>query len=476
MGRPASGLLATDRNGMAIARITLKSGVPRVSIRLHRPIDDAGVCDRLAHHVITHARELFQGGQLSRTEVRDALDGATLKAGECRTVDQLDRYWELVVSRQLVVKAARRDRPHTYAEVAEQWLSGEIARKHKGIEMRSSHGVDQARGKLTTYVFPLIGHIPIDQVTAAHLGEVYDGACKHMRATTAVNLWDIARRVVSLAAEPLKLIERSPITKHDRPEAVGRAHAALEPQDDLDLMRCTAVSPHDRMWFGFLAREGTRVNELAALKWSALSPTSNILTVYMFKTKQYTKWMLSAETADALRAYRVACGNPPNDAPMFRPTHGMKVQARWYRTCLKLAGVCERRPELWVHDDDNGQVRAHDLRALMVTIALAAGKPDSHIRQRTGHKSERMIRVYNRDADLYREAGFTSLTPLMEAIPELAAGVAMPPDAPRKTGRPRKHPPKATRAARTVKPSKAAKYLAIGANIINMGKSEQVLQ
>ena len=66
------------------------------------------------------------------------------------------------------------------------------------------------------------------------------------------------------------------------------------------------------------------------------------------------------------------------------------------------------------------QVRLHDLRASMVSIALANGRPEEWVRRRTGHTSSALER-YRRVAATLRELTLGDWAPLDRAIPELAA-------------------------------------------------------
>jgi hypothetical protein len=66
------------------------------------------------------------------------------------------------------------------------------------------------------------------------------------------------------------------------------------------------------------------------------------------------------------------------------------------------------------------QVRLHDLRASMVTIGLANGRPEEWVRRRTGHTSSALER-YRRVAATLRELTLGDWTPLDGAIPEVAA-------------------------------------------------------
>ena len=87
------------------------------------------------------------------------------------------------------------------------------------------------------------------------------------------------------------------------------------------------------------------------------------------------------------------------------------------RRSLKKAGVT--RSELFEDTDVRIALRAHDLRATFVTIALAQGKSEAWVTDRTAHKSSIMLYRYKRAARTHAEAELGALAPLWEAIPEL---------------------------------------------------------
>src|SRR5690606_22958121 len=62
----------------------------------------------------------------------------------------------------------------------------------------------------------------------------------------------------------------------------------------------------------------------------------------------------------------------------------------------------------------------HDLRGTFVTLALAVGRTEAWVTDRTGHSSSAMIYRYKRAARLAAELDTGWFAPLDEAIPELA--------------------------------------------------------
>ena len=77
------------------------------------------------------------------------------------------------------------------------------------------------------------------------------------------------------------------------------------------------------------------------------------------------------------------------------------------------------RPALFEKSDARLPIRAHDLRGTFVTVALANGKTEAWVADRTGHRSSQMINTYRRTTRTYAELGLGELTPMVEAIPEL---------------------------------------------------------
>jgi hypothetical protein len=100
----------------------------------------------------------------------------------------------------------------------------------------------------------------------------------------------------------------------------------------------------------------------------------------------------------------------------FEGVHHATVFRKVY---LKAAKI--ERPELFERGKNRLPVRVHDLRATFVTLALANGRTESWVSDRTGHKSTLMISRYRRTARQAEELGLGALAPLDEAIPELAA-------------------------------------------------------
>lgn len=89
--------------------------------------------------------------------------------------------------------------------------------------------------------------------------------------------------------------------------------------------------------------------------------------------------------------------------------------AEQIRNDLRRVGIS--RTQLYEGCETRQRFRAHDLRATFVTIALATGKTETSVSDRTGHDGHSMIERYRRKA---RTWNLGELGRLSELIPELA--------------------------------------------------------
>ncbi|KYF89597.1 hypothetical protein BE17_14580 [Sorangium cellulosum] len=86
-----------------------------------------------------------------------------------------------------------------------------------------------------------------------------------------------------------------------------------------------------------------------------------------------------------------------------------------------------RPPGAFRGSDEPQQVRAHDTRSTFITVALANGRSEIWVADRTGHRSSIMVQRYRRAARTFAELGLGELASLAEALPELggkASGIA----------------------------------------------------
>lgn len=76
------------------------------------------------------------------------------------------------------------------------------------------------------------------------------------------------RRVLQLSVYPLKLIDANPIPKNFMPKIrKGVAVQWIYPDEEKQLVACSAVPLQRRLLWGVRSREGARGGEIVALVW-----------------------------------------------------------------------------------------------------------------------------------------------------------------------------------------------------------------
>lgn len=310
----------------------------------------------------------------------------------------------------------------TVASIAGRWTSGELSRLYPDhVPTRKSFG--PIRGIIAKHITPHVGDVPIVDFALDHAEKVL--AAHHGEASSRGQIVSLLRRILGIAVYPLRLIKASPIPRDllGRRKG-GKALAYLYPDEDRKLLGCEEVPLALRIYYGWQAREGTRSTEAEAMMWRDLDLDRGAVTLDHNKTLDPRAWALSPDVVRALRVWRRLCekrGLVSDDDLVFvgvRVDHlPIKERAAKFRRQLKRAGIT--RAELYERTAARRPIRAHDLRATFVTIALANGKTEAWISDRTGHKGSDMINRYRRAARTVAELGLGDLAPLDEAIPEL---------------------------------------------------------
>jgi integrase len=241
-------------------------------------------------------------------------------------------------------------------------------------------------------------------------------------------------RLLAIAVFPLRAIKGNPIPPGYLPSPGPRkAFGYLYPADDRLLMagqhaKSEEIVPlHWRMLEGFLDREGMRSGEAASLDWGDLDLKRGAVRLDENKTDDPRAWALHWGTSAALKMWRAhldkLLGKRKAGDAVFVDGEGVRLSAEHLaarlRDHLEADGV--DRPELFKSTASRRKMRAHDLRATFITLNLAAGKSETWVADRTGHRSSQQINGYRRAARTAEELGLGELTPLVLAIPELAA-------------------------------------------------------
>ncbi len=306
----------------------------------------------------------------------------------------------------------------TIADLAEQWTSGQLAAKYPDdVPLKDNRHRDE--GLIAKHILPLVGDLPVVNFTIEHAELVkqnHKGAASSRR-----QLGGLLARILNIAVYPLRLISASPIPRGFFGRIGGKASKAMQclyPDEDRKLLACRHVPLRLRMYYGFLAREGMRASEAEALRWSDIDLARGGVTLDANKTDDPRAWALSPGVVRAMTTWR-AMLEPSDDAMVF-PDISVPRRSRHFRRYLRMAGVT--REVLFTTSETRRRIRAHDLRATFITIALANGKTEAWISDRTGHRSSTMINRYRRTARTVAELGLGDLLPLDEAIPEFSTG------------------------------------------------------
>lgn len=311
------------------------------------------------------------------------------------------------------------------------WTSGALAELFPDhVRRKRSRRSDVAR--LTKHVLPIIG----DRRVAEFEGEPgLDLADAVMRSLPPVerlsrdsrrHVAQLLHRILAMAVFPLRLLSSNPLPRGWLPKgSPAKARSYLYPSEDRQLLARTKVPLLNRLFYGFLAREGLRASEARDLLVGDIDLERGLCTLDKNKTDDPRAWVLAPGCHVALKQYleRYRPGAQPGELlfidPSGRRPPGDNL-ARALRRDLRTALV--KRPQLYVDNEERNHIRGHDLRATFVTVHLATGKTETWVADRTGHKSSTMIARYRRLARAQADLDEGELTPLSAAIPELADG------------------------------------------------------
>ncbi len=305
--------------------------------------------------------------------------------------------------------------PTTFQTFAKRWTSGELHRLDPDLVKDVAH--DKNMSRLQTYVYPVIGDRPLNEITIEHAKDVLRRVPREKSRETRRHVAQLMTRILNLAVFPGGLLPISPLPRGFLPKLGPRkAFSYLYPTEDAALLACADVPLINRVLYGFLCREGMRSSEALALTWGDLDLRHGAVQLDENKTDDARAWALDKGVLAALKLWQVRVPHKPTDA-VFAGIQNPGHLADSFRDHLRLAGV--DRPELFKSSKARRQIRLHDCRATFVTLALANGKTEGWVTDRTGHKSSGQIATYKRSARLVKELRLGPLTSLDRAIPEL---------------------------------------------------------
>lgn len=323
----------------------------------------------------------------------------------------------------------------TIQEFGEQWTSGKLHERWPD-HVKKKRSAEDDEERLRLYVYPLVGSIALPEFTTSHADLVMSSLPTRLSPSTRRHVAQVLARLLKLAAYPARLIHASPLPAGFLPPPGKRkALSFLYPDEDRVLLAASAVPLPYRVLYGFLAREGMRRSEAAALTWNDVDLERGAITLDKNKTDEPRAWALDAGVVRALAAWRRLRGEPGPRVHVFVDEGVRSVVDRndgkgclRLREHLQLAGI--DRQELFERSPTRQPIRLHDLRATFITVSLANGRTETWVADRTGHTSSVMINRYRRAARRVSELWLGDLVALDDGIPELRSGPSPSPEIP----------------------------------------------
>ena len=311
----------------------------------------------------------------------------------------------------VAVTPAKPAEPRTFQDVARLWMTNTLHERHPDQIRKKAPRTDERYRSALLVLGRHIGRIDVKEL-ALEDAERAMAALPPMAQGTRRIYAIIIRRVMSFAEWPLRLIERSPIPAKFVPkQGKPPAFAYLYPEEDAALIACPDVPFDNRVLYGVLDREGLRISEATALTWGDLDLRRGRITLDKNKTSAPRAWTLDPSVTETLRAYRGEAGDDDLVFANFVDSNVAKRFRAHLRQALEWAGLPARK-ELFARTAERRPIRIHDLRATFITLALAAGRSETWVMDRTGHTTSQMLGRYRRIARTASETERAWLLPL----------------------------------------------------------------
>jgi integrase len=421
MARPAKGNVWQHADGIWRARITLDGSDRRVF--LMPSVSTESAAKERAALLAECAKRLRLAGLIRSRSSRELLKEL---AAAKNTSAHLQIVSELCGGESVTEDTASPKSRVTFAELAEKWTSGELHRDFPDqVKAKRSVETDKLRlAKLTE----TIGDVPLVDFRLEDAEGAMRALPAGLKSGTRRHYGQIINRILTMAVYPCRLIERNPLPKGFLPRP-GKppVYPYLRPSEDARLLACNAVPIELRMFFGVACREGARASELARLQWSDLhleklgaGAIRGSVTLDQNKTDDPRSWALRPDVARALLVWKSRRNAKASD-PVFiddvvSGCIAIDRIAERFRESLVSAKV--DRPALHENGENTRRIREHDLRGSFITLALANGRSEAWVSDRTGHTTSQMINRYRRKAREASELELGDWVDLADALPE----------------------------------------------------------
>lgn len=305
----------------------------------------------------------------------------------------------------------------TFGEVFDFWVSGELRRRWPQVcKEMGDERASAVRLMFGKHIGPLLGQRPLADFTLEDAEQLLP-LIADLRPPSRRKYQTIVKMVLEFSVYPLRLRQSSPIPRK-YVEGPGKrpGFSFLYADEEARVMRNVDIEVDERIALGFTARNGTRLGESQRAVWGDADLKLGTFTLSRNKTEDARMWKLEPDVVEALAAYREFCrdrGDSVEDRDLMFPGIA-SYDARRFRQRLLASGV-DRRDLHEPTGDLQRRIRVHDLRATFVTLALATGRPDRWVRDRTGHSSE-VLDIYRRPARTAAELAQSWFAPLHSAL------------------------------------------------------------
>lgn len=345
---------------------------------------------------------------------------ADLVKGTARELARADTPERLALARKAIAvilkdeKSIRAGKDITVKQWGQQYTSGALSKKYPDHVKDKDFKRDA--GRLRMYVYPHVGDVPVRAFGLSHGAAVMRALPAHLSAASRRHVAQALMRIMHLAVFPGGLLKSSPLPRGWLPKPGKRKHySCLYPREEEQFLRHEATPFDLRLFFGVLGREGMRLSELWDSEWWQWNLIEGTFMATKTKTADPRVWALRPDVARAMTRLKLERPKLSRPFAALDDIVGDRTKtAEFYRSSLRAAGVA--RSELFETTDHTGQLRAHDSRALFVTMSIAEGRPETWIRDRTAHKSTSMIDRYRRQARQVEELKLGSLCDLETAL------------------------------------------------------------
>lgn len=173
----------------------------------------------------------------------------------------------------------------TVKEFGEQWTSGELYERHGEVnKLREKASAKDDAYRLAKYVYPLIGAMPVADVTEQDIEHVLNESSRVGKGKGAVwrskfQVYQVLRRLFELARKPGRIRKDNPVNADVRPPKPKPVlFSYLYPSEFMTLLACAAVPIARRLLYALATYTGLRKSSLYALTWGDVDFEHGTLT------------------------------------------------------------------------------------------------------------------------------------------------------------------------------------------------------